>query len=206
MQLLVCSEVDGQKIWMLSCHGSLEYHLVVAGLVKLLLVKALLKHSWYWHLIIFIKRFFANDTGNGKRGRGKPTLTWQESVKRDLKDWSTIKELALDRREWKLSIHVSEPWFSIPLLLPSYVSFLSFFLFALCYLFCWFKKFIPPLFLRRRLSGKVAIQGKVSHRLEIRRKATVAATRTQRERVGGGGAVGDGLRRCAWDRGGDGSE
>jgi hypothetical protein len=35
-------------------------------------------------------------------------LTWEESVKRDLKDWC-IKELALDRREWKLAIHVSEP-------------------------------------------------------------------------------------------------
>jgi hypothetical protein len=55
----------------------------------------------------------------------------------------------------------------------------------------------PPIVLRCRLSGKVAIQGKVSHRFEIRRKATVAATRTRRERGGGGGAVGDGLRRCA---------
>jgi hypothetical protein len=25
-------------------------------------------------------------TGNGKRGRGRPILTWEESVKRDLKD------------------------------------------------------------------------------------------------------------------------
>jgi hypothetical protein len=30
-------------------------------------------------------------------------------MKRGLKDWSIIKELALDRREWKLAIHVSEP-------------------------------------------------------------------------------------------------
>jgi hypothetical protein len=27
-------------------------------------------------------------------------------VKRDLKDWCITKELALDRREWKLAIHV----------------------------------------------------------------------------------------------------
>ena len=47
--------------------------------------------------------------GNGKRGRGRPNLTWEESVKRDLKDWSITKELALDRREWKLAIHVPEP-------------------------------------------------------------------------------------------------
>jgi hypothetical protein len=34
------------------------------------------------------------------------------------------KELALDRREWKLPIQVSEPWSPVPpLLLPFYVSF-----------------------------------------------------------------------------------
>jgi hypothetical protein len=47
-------------------------------------------------------------TGNGKRGRGRPNLTWEEFVKRDLKGWSIIKELTLDRREWKLAIHVLE--------------------------------------------------------------------------------------------------
>jgi hypothetical protein len=47
-------------------------------------------------------------TGN-KRGRGRPNLAWEESVKRDLKDWCITKELALDRREWKLAIHVPEP-------------------------------------------------------------------------------------------------
>jgi hypothetical protein len=36
-------------------------------------------------------------------------LTKEESVKRDLNDWCIIKELALDRTEWKLAIHVSEP-------------------------------------------------------------------------------------------------
>jgi hypothetical protein len=29
-------------------------------------------------------------------------------VKRDLKNWCITKELALDRREWKLVIHVSK--------------------------------------------------------------------------------------------------
>jgi hypothetical protein len=38
-------------------------------------------------------------TGNNKRGRGQPNLTWEESVKRGLKDWRITKELALDRRE-----------------------------------------------------------------------------------------------------------
>jgi hypothetical protein len=45
---------------------------------------------------------------NEKRGRGRPNLTWEESVKRDLKDWCITKELVLDRREWKLAIHVPE--------------------------------------------------------------------------------------------------
>jgi hypothetical protein len=47
--------------------------------------------------------------GNKKRDRGRPNLMWEESVKRDLKDWCITKELALDRREWKLAIHVIEP-------------------------------------------------------------------------------------------------
>jgi hypothetical protein len=47
-------------------------------------------------------------SGNEKRGRGRPNLTWEEFVKRDLKDWCIIKELALHRREWKLAIHVPE--------------------------------------------------------------------------------------------------
>jgi hypothetical protein len=45
---------------------------------------------------------------NEKRGRGRPNLTCEESVKRDLKDWCITKELALDWREWKLAIHVPE--------------------------------------------------------------------------------------------------
>jgi hypothetical protein len=53
-------------------------------------------------------------TGNKKRDRGRPNLTWEESVKRDLKNWCITKELALDRREWKLAIHMSESWSSVP--------------------------------------------------------------------------------------------
>jgi hypothetical protein len=30
-------------------------------------------------------------------------------MKIDLKDWSITNELALDRRGWKLAIHVTEP-------------------------------------------------------------------------------------------------
>ena len=46
---------------------------------------------------------------NIKRGRGRPKLTWEEAVKRDLNAWSISKELCLDRDAWKLAIHVPEP-------------------------------------------------------------------------------------------------
>ena len=48
---------------------------------------------------------------NVKRGRGRrrPKLTWEELVKRDLKDWNISKEIALDRSAWRLAINVAEP-------------------------------------------------------------------------------------------------
>ena len=44
-----------------------------------------------------------------KRGRGRPKLTWDESVKRDLKDWNISEDLVLDRNAWRLAINVPEP-------------------------------------------------------------------------------------------------
>ena len=46
---------------------------------------------------------------NVKRGRGRPTLTWTEVVKRDRKEGNIDKELAVDRKGWKCAIHVPEP-------------------------------------------------------------------------------------------------
>ena len=46
---------------------------------------------------------------NVKRDRGRPKLTWDESVNRDLKDWNISKEIALDRSAWRLAINVPEP-------------------------------------------------------------------------------------------------
>ncbi|PVH65405.1 hypothetical protein PAHAL_2G485400 [Panicum hallii] len=46
---------------------------------------------------------------NVKRGRDRPRLTWDETVKRDLKEWNIAKELAMDRSAWRLAINVSEP-------------------------------------------------------------------------------------------------
>jgi hypothetical protein len=63
-------------------------------------------------------------------------------VKRDLKDWCIIKELALDRKEWKLAIHVSEPWSSV----PSFYCLLSSFFSPLFHLFYYrFIAFSPLL-------------------------------------------------------------
>ena len=44
-----------------------------------------------------------------KKGRGRPKLTWDELVKRDLKVWNISKEIVLDRSAWKLAINVPEP-------------------------------------------------------------------------------------------------
>ena len=44
-----------------------------------------------------------------KRGRGRPKMTWEEIIKRDLSNWSLSEELVVDRSAWKLAIHVPEP-------------------------------------------------------------------------------------------------
>ena len=46
---------------------------------------------------------------NMRRGRGRPKLTWEETIRRDLKDWSIPRDLSLDRSAWKAAIHVPEP-------------------------------------------------------------------------------------------------
>ena len=46
---------------------------------------------------------------NVKRGRGRSKLTWDESVKRDLKNWNISRDVVLDMRAWRLAINVLEP-------------------------------------------------------------------------------------------------
>ena len=46
---------------------------------------------------------------NVKRGRGRSKLTWDEQVKRDLKNYNISKEIALDRSAWRLAINEPEP-------------------------------------------------------------------------------------------------
>jgi hypothetical protein len=46
---------------------------------------------------------------NEKRVRGRSKLTWEETVKGDLKIWDIPKDLASNRSALKIVIHVSEP-------------------------------------------------------------------------------------------------
>jgi hypothetical protein len=46
--------------------------------------------------------------GSLRRGSGRPKLTWEEAVKRDLKEWDIPKELVMDRSAWRLAINVHE--------------------------------------------------------------------------------------------------
>jgi hypothetical protein len=46
--------------------------------------------------------------GGVRRGRGQPKLTWEEAVKRDLKEWDIPKELVMNRSAWRLAINVPE--------------------------------------------------------------------------------------------------
>ena len=41
-----------------------------------------------------------------QRGRCRPKMTWDESVKRDLKNWNISKEIVLDMSAWGLTINV----------------------------------------------------------------------------------------------------
>jgi hypothetical protein len=44
-----------------------------------------------------------------RRGRGRPKLTWVETIKRDLKEWDIPRDLCLNRSAWKTAIDVPEP-------------------------------------------------------------------------------------------------
>ncbi|KAG2597916.1 hypothetical protein PVAP13_5KG292149 [Panicum virgatum] len=54
-------------------------------------------------------RWFGHHDGNMRRGRSRPKLTREETIRRDLKDWSIPRDLSLDRSAWKAAIHVPEP-------------------------------------------------------------------------------------------------
>jgi hypothetical protein len=77
--------------------------------------KKLMQHRlrWFGHIQwrpaeAPTRNMVIRQTGNEKRGRERPNLICDESVKRDLNDWCINKEVALDRRKWKLAIDVTE--------------------------------------------------------------------------------------------------
>jgi hypothetical protein len=68
---------------------------------------------WFGHvhrrpLEVPVHRGIIRRDNNVKRGRGRPNLTWEEAIKRDLKEWNIPMELCLDRSAWKEDIHVPE--------------------------------------------------------------------------------------------------
>jgi hypothetical protein len=48
-------------------------------------------------------------TDNVKSSRDRSKLTWDESVKRDLREWNISKDLVMDMSAWRLAINVPEP-------------------------------------------------------------------------------------------------
>jgi hypothetical protein len=56
-----------------------------------------------------VHRSIIRRDNNVKRGIEQPNLTWEEVIKRDLKEWYIPMELCLDRSAWKEAIHVPEP-------------------------------------------------------------------------------------------------
>ena len=50
-----------------------------------------------------------SQANNMRRDRGRPKLTWEETIKRDLKAWDISKDLCLNKSVWKAAIDVPEP-------------------------------------------------------------------------------------------------
>jgi hypothetical protein len=103
----ICGHTIRDRVWNDDIHERLGVTPVEEKLVQYCL-------RWFGHIQrrlteAPIRNEVIRRTDNEKRGRGRLNLTWEESVKRDLKDWCITKELALDRRDWKLVIHVLEP-------------------------------------------------------------------------------------------------
>jgi hypothetical protein len=101
-------------------------------------------------------------TDNKKRDRWRSNLTWEKSVKRDLKDWCITKELALDRREWKLAIHMTKLWSSVPSFYwllssffrcPFFVFWLSVLLSFLLFYLVFLSPFVFPFFFAQVVSS-----------------------------------------------------
>jgi hypothetical protein len=85
-------------------------------LITTILVSHQCQHHlrWFGHIQrrpheASVRNGILNRPENTRRGKGRPRLTWEEAIKRYLKEWNIPKELALDRSAWKIAIHVPEP-------------------------------------------------------------------------------------------------
>jgi hypothetical protein len=93
----ICGHTRIDQVW----NDDIHERLGVAPVEKKLVQHRL---RWFRHVQrrsveASIRNGVIRRISNKKRDRGRPNLTWEESVKRDLKNWSITKELALDRRE-----------------------------------------------------------------------------------------------------------
>jgi hypothetical protein len=56
-----------------------------------------------------VRREVLSRDSNVRRGRGRPKLTWEKTIKRDLKGWDILRDLCLDRSAWKTTLDVPKP-------------------------------------------------------------------------------------------------
>jgi hypothetical protein len=92
----ICGHTRRDRVW----NDDIRERLGVAPVEEKLVQHRL---RWFGHMQwrpveASIRNEVIRRTGNKKRGRGRPNLIWEVSVKRDLKDWCITKELVLDRR------------------------------------------------------------------------------------------------------------
>jgi hypothetical protein len=68
---------------------------------------------WYGHVMRrqaddVVKKVWKEEQG-GKRGRGRPELTWDAVIRRDMKERGLEDSMVWDRHEWRLSIRIPTP-------------------------------------------------------------------------------------------------
>lgn len=54
---------------------------------------------WYERVIIYVE---------GKRGRGRPKITWDDVIRMDLVSLYFSKSVVMNRVEWRKIIHVAD--------------------------------------------------------------------------------------------------
>ena len=69
---------------------------------------------WFGHLYrrpreAVVRRGDAITVNGTAIGRGRPKLTWDSLIKRDLKFLNLTSDMAFDRAEWRRRIHVADP-------------------------------------------------------------------------------------------------